>query len=165
MHEGKRNVYSFEMNGKKHSLHPLKGKQEEANNQLLIMTDKKIVNDWKAEANDNEVELTNMVCSGWLKGKTDQQEMSNASMALIEEAQYEVNKNNGKCMVTEITKDGDVIVTSKGEEGQRIQEENSWTSSIIMLINFLFTVVTGRLNCLYAGRGEPVDNLFAGQRK
>ena len=49
MHEGKRNVYSFEMNGKKHSLHPLKGKQEEANNQLLIMIDKKIVNDWKAE--------------------------------------------------------------------------------------------------------------------
>ena len=34
-----------------------------------------------------------------------------------------------------------------------------------MLINFLFTVVTGRLNCLYAGRGEPVDNLFAGKRK
>ena len=32
VHEGKRNVYSFEMNGKKHSLHPLKGKQEEANN-------------------------------------------------------------------------------------------------------------------------------------
>ena len=86
VHEGKRNVYSFEMNGKKHSLHPLKGKQEEANNQLLIMTDKKIVNDWKAEENDNEVELSNMVCSGWLKGKIDQQEMSNASMALIEEA-------------------------------------------------------------------------------
>ena len=71
VHEGKRNVYSFEMNGKKHSLHPLKGKQEEANKQLLIMTDKKIVNDWKAEANDNEVKLTDMVCSGWLKGKTD----------------------------------------------------------------------------------------------
>ena len=68
-------------------------------------------------------------------------------------------------MVTQITKDGDVIVTSKGEGGKRIQEENSWTSSIIMLINFLFTVVTGRLNCLYAGRGEPIDNLFAGQRK
>ena len=62
--EGKRNVYSFEMNGKKHSLHPLKGEKEEDNNQFLIMTDKKIVNDWKAEENDNEVELTNMVCSG-----------------------------------------------------------------------------------------------------
>ena len=36
------------------------------------MTDKKIVNDWKAKANDNEVELTIMVCSGWLKGKIDQ---------------------------------------------------------------------------------------------
>ena len=121
MHEGKRNFYSFEMNGKKHSIHPLKGKQEDANDQLLIMTDKKIVNDWKAEENDNEVELTNMVCSGWLKGKTDQKEMSNASMALMEQARYEVVKNNGKCMVTEITKDGDVRITRKREEGQRIQ--------------------------------------------
>ena len=56
------------------------------------MTDKKIMNDWKDEEDDNEFELTNLVCSGWMKGKTDQQEMSNASMALIEEAQYEVNK-------------------------------------------------------------------------
>ena len=32
VHEGKRNVYSFEMNGKKHNLHPFKGKQEEVNN-------------------------------------------------------------------------------------------------------------------------------------
>ena len=163
MHEGKINVYSFEMNGKKHSLHPLKDKQEEANNQLLIMTDKKIMNDWKAEANDNEVELTNMVCSGWLKGKTYQQEMSNASMALIEEAQCEVNKNNGKCMVTEITKDGDVTITRKGEEGKIIQEENSWTSSIIMVINFMFTIVTGRLNCLYAGRGEQLTTCLQGK--
>ena len=91
--------------------------------------------------------------------------MSNASMALIEEAQYEVNKNNGKCMVTKITKDGDVTVTSKGEEEQRFQEENSWTSIIIMLINFMFTIVIGRLNCIYAGRGEPIDNLFARKRK
>ena len=37
-------------------------------------------------------------------------------------------------MVTEITKGGDVTITSKGEEGKRIQKENSWTSSIIMLI-------------------------------
>ena len=72
VHEGKRNVYSFEMNGKKHSLHPLKLKQEEANNELLMMTDKKMVTDWKAKANDNEVELTNMVCSGWMKDKIDQ---------------------------------------------------------------------------------------------
>ena len=60
------------MNGKKHSIHPFKGKQEEANNQLLMMTYKKMVTDWKEEANDNEVELTNMVCSGWLKDKTYQ---------------------------------------------------------------------------------------------
>ena len=25
----------------------------------------------------------------------------------------------------------------------------------------MFTIVMGRLNCLYVGRGEPVDNLFA----
>ena len=116
------------MNGKKHSLHPFKGKQEEVNNQLLMMTDKKMVTDWKVEANDHEVELTNMVCSDWLKDKTDQQEMSNVSMALMEEAQYEVINNNGKCMVTEITKDSDVTVTSRREEGQGIQVENSWIS-------------------------------------
>ena len=72
VHEGKRDVYSFEMNGKKHSLYPFKGKKEEANNQLLMMTGKKMVTDWKDESNDNEVKLTNMVCSGWLKGKIDQ---------------------------------------------------------------------------------------------
>ena len=117
MHEGKRNVYSFEMNGKKHIFHPFKGKQEEVNNQLLMMKDKKMVPDWKAKANDNEVELTNMVCSGQLKDKTHQQEMSNASMALMEEAWYEVIKNNEKCMVIEITKDSDVTVTSRKDEG------------------------------------------------
>ena len=31
-------------------------------------------------------------------------------------------------MVTEITQDSDVIVTSKGEEGQRPQAENAWIS-------------------------------------
>ena len=46
--------------------------------------------------------------------------MSNESMALIEESPYEVNKNNWKCMVTEITKGGDVTVTRKGEEGKII---------------------------------------------
>ena len=84
---------------------------------MLMMTDKEMVIDWKDEASDNEVELTNMVCSGWLKDKTDQQEMSNASMEFMEEAQYKVINNNEKCMVTEITKDSDVIVTSRREEG------------------------------------------------
>ena len=31
VNEGKRNVYSFEMYGKKHSIHPIKCKQEEFN--------------------------------------------------------------------------------------------------------------------------------------
>ena len=106
--------------------------------------------------------MTNIVCNDWLKDRTNQQEMSNASMALMEEAQYEVINDDGKCMVTEITKDGDVTVTSKREEGQIIQVENSWISGIIMLIIFMFVVVTGRLNYLCADEGEHVDNLFAG---
>ena len=68
------------MNGKKHSLHPFRGKQEEVSNQLLIMTGKRIVNDWKAEdevkvisqVNDFEIEMTNKVCTDWLKERTDQ---------------------------------------------------------------------------------------------
>ena len=48
-HDGNRNVYSFEMNGKKHNLHPFKGNQQETNNQMLMMTNKKMVTDWKAE--------------------------------------------------------------------------------------------------------------------
>ena len=91
--------------------------------------------------------------------------MSNASMALMEESQYEVSKNNGKCMVTEITKDNDVIVTSRREEGQRIQVENSWISCIIMLMSFMFDVVIGRLNYIYTDEGEIVDHLFIGQRR
>ena len=49
VHEGKRNIYSFEMNWKKHSLHPFKDEQEEVSNQLLMMTDKRIENDGKDE--------------------------------------------------------------------------------------------------------------------
>ena len=79
VHEEKRNVYSFEMNGKKHSLHPFRGKQEEFSSQLLMMTDKRIVNDWKAEdevkvislVNDFEIKMTNKVCTDWLKERTD----------------------------------------------------------------------------------------------
>ena len=94
MHEGKRNVYSFEMNGNKRSLHPFIVKQEEFNSQLLMMTDKRIVNDWKAkdevkvilQVNDFEIEMTKIVCTDGMKERTDQQEMSNANIALMEEA-------------------------------------------------------------------------------
>ena len=137
------------------------------------MTDKITVSDWKVGAkvtkksqeDDYEVEMTNMVCSDWLKDRTDQQEISNASMALMEEAQYGVINDDGKCMVTEITKDSDVTVTSRREDDQRHQAENSWIACIIMLISFMFAVVTGKLNYLCADEGEPVDNLFASQRK
>ena len=43
VHEGKRNSYSFEMNGKKHSLYPFKYKKEEVSNQLMMMTYKRMV--------------------------------------------------------------------------------------------------------------------------
>ena len=63
------------MNGKRHSLHPFRGKQEEVSSQLLMMTDKRIVNDWKAkdevkvisQLNDFEIEMTNKGCTNWLK--------------------------------------------------------------------------------------------------
>ena len=68
-------------------------------------------------------------------------------------------------MVIEITKESDVTVTRKREKCQRLQVENSRTSCIIMLISFMFVVVRGRLNKIYANEGELVDNLFIGQRK
>ena len=43
--------------------------------------------------------MTNMVCSDWLKDRTDQQEISNASMALMEEVQYRVINDDGNFVV------------------------------------------------------------------
>ena len=94
VHEGKMNVYSFEMNGKRHRLHPFRRKQEESSNQLPMMTDKRIVNDWKVEyevkiisqvylSNNFEAEMTNEVCNDWLKEGMDKHGMSNASMELM----------------------------------------------------------------------------------
>ena len=82
---------------------------------------KRIVNDWKFEAEvrvisqvkDYEIEMTNIVCNDQLKDTTYQQEMSNASMTLMEEAQYEVRKDDGRYMVNEIT------------EGSEVTEETS----------------------------------------
>ena len=62
----------------RNSLHPIKGKQEEVSSQLLMMTDKRIVNDWKVEdevklisqVNDFEIEMTSKVCNDWLKERT-----------------------------------------------------------------------------------------------
>lgn len=89
------------------------------------MTDKIMASNWNVEAkvkvisqvNDYEVEMTNVVCSDWMKEKINQHEISNASMALMEEAQYVVIKDGGKYMVDEITKDSNVIEANKGEKG------------------------------------------------
>ena len=43
--------------------------------------------------------MTNKVCIDWLKERKNQQEMLNASMELMEEAQYEVRKDDGNFMV------------------------------------------------------------------
>ena len=68
-------------------------------------------------------------------------------------------------MVKEFTKNSDVKEVSKREEDQRIHTQNSWMENIIMLMSFMFAVVTGKLNYLCVDEGEPVDNLFASQRK
>ena len=95
--------------------------------------------------------MINKVCTDWMKERTYQHEMSNASMALMEEAQCEV------------TKDGDVTKTGKGEKSQEIHANNSWMTGIITLTSFLFAFLTGRLICLYADEDEPSDKLSASQ--
>ena len=89
--------------------------------------------------------------------------MSNASIALMEEAQCEVIKGGERYMTNEITKDGDVTETWKVEKSQEIQAKNSCMAYIFMLINFMFTLVTWRLICSYADEENPTDKLFAGQ--
>ena len=77
------------------------------------------MNDWKAEdevkvisqVNDFEIKMTNKVCTDWMKERTYQHEMSNASMVLMEEAQCEVIKGGDMDMANEITKYGDVTET------------------------------------------------------
>ena len=82
--------------------------------------------------------MTNIVCNDWLKDRTNQQEMSNASMALMEEVKCEFRKDDGKFMVKEFTKDSDVKEASKREEDKIIHTHNSWMENIIMLMSFLF---------------------------
>ena len=72
--------------------------------------------------------------------------MSNESMALMEEAQYEVRKDDGNFMVKEITKDSDVIEASKREEGQSVLTHNSRMKDVFMLIYFMFAYVTGNFD-------------------
>ena len=91
--------------------------------------------------------------------------MLNASMELMEEAQYEFKMDDGKFMVKEITKDIVVIEASRREEGQIVLTLNSRMKDVFMLIYFLFAYVTGNLINLCVDEGEPFDNLFAGQRK
>ena len=117
------------------------------------MTDKRIVNDWKVEdevkvisqVNDFEIEMTNKVCTDQLKERTGHQEMSNANISFVEEAQCEVIKGGERYMTNEITKDDYVIEIGKGEEIQEIHAHNSWMKDVFMLIYFLFSYVTGNL--------------------
>ena len=109
--------------------------------------------------------MTNKVCIDWLKERTDQPEISSASIALMEESQYEVGNDDGKFMVKEITKDSDLIEASRREEGQRVLTHNYRMKDAFMLIYFMFAYVTGNLINPRTDEGEPVDNLFTGQRK
>ena len=85
--------------------------------------------------------------------------------SLMEEAQYEFIKGGERYMTNEITKDGDVEETGKGEKRKEIHAHNSWMKYVFMLIYFLFSYVIGNLINLCADEGEPIDNLFVGQRK
>ena len=53
-----------------------------------------------------------------MKERIDQHEMSNAILALMEEAQCEFIKGGERYMTNEITKDGDMTEIGKGEESQ-----------------------------------------------
>ena len=75
--------------------------------------------------NDFEIVMTNKVCYDCLKEGMDSQEMSSASMELMEEAQCEVIKDDERYMVNEITKDSDVIEARKGGKHQGIHSKNS----------------------------------------
>ena len=86
-------------------------------------------------------------------------------MALMEEAQYEVKKDDRNFMAKEITKDRDVIEASIREEGKIIHTHNSWMEDIIMLMSFLFVFVIGRLKCLCANEEESIDKLSVGQKE
>ena len=55
VHEGKRNVYSLEMSGNRHSLHPFRGKQEEVSNQLLMLNDKKFLRESRKDETEVKV--------------------------------------------------------------------------------------------------------------
>jgi hypothetical protein len=58
-----------------------------------------------------------------------------------------------------------VVETRKGEKGQRIHAQKAWKTNIFLLIYFMFACITRSLITLCADRGQPVDNLLAGQRK
>ena len=63
-------------------------------------------------------------------------------MALMEEALCEVGKGGERYMTNEITKDGDVTKTCRGEERQEIHAHNSWMKDVFVLIYFMFSYVT-----------------------
>ena len=81
----------------------------------------------------------------------------------MEEAQCEVIKGGERYMTNEITKDGDVTKTGKGEKSQEIQSKNPCTAYIFMLISFMFTFVARRLIYSYADEDKPTNKLYACQ--
>ena len=68
-------------------------------------------------------------------------------------------------MVNEITKGSEVTEARKREEDQRIHTHNSWMAKIFMLMYFLFSYVTGNLNCLCADEEKPIDKLSTGKKE
>ena len=100
VHEGKRNVYSFDMNGHRHSLHPLRGQKEKVSdkNQLLMLNEKEFLEESRmtesevnvvsqaSYLNEFEIMMINEMCNGGLMEGKDQQVMTNAGYVMMEEA-------------------------------------------------------------------------------
>ena len=113
------NVYSFDMNGQRHSLHPLRDQKEKASdkNPFLVLNEKEFLEESRMTEsevnvisqaiylNEFEIMMTNEMCNDWLMEEKYQQVMTNAGYVMMEEAQQnEVMKEGKGSMLGEIAK-------------------------------------------------------------
>ena len=89
VHEREMNVYSFDMNGQRHSLHPLRGQKEKVSerNQFIMLNEKEFLEESRmtesevnvisqaSYLNEFEIMMTNEMCNDWLIEEKHQQVM------------------------------------------------------------------------------------------
>ena len=124
VHEGKMNVYSFDMNGQRHGLHSLRRQKEKFSdkNQFLMLNEKEFLEESRmtesevnvisqaSYLNEFEIMMDNEMCNDWLMKEKDQQVMTNAGYVMMEEAYHNVVMKEGKgSMLGEIAKGSDVM--------------------------------------------------------